>query len=375
MSKATTMKNSCLKHSLLVLFLFGLHPRLHAEGTDWQTVYEKASPSIPFINSSGGLCSGALVSEKLILTAKHCVENLRDVWVAWPEAPKKREKATILYLDANLDFALVELLTPADPKRIPLELSESLNIKEGSPAATIGHPTTGSLFGNPPFDLERTHLFSSGHISKFTGNEIIIDFSISPGNSGGPVLNKEGQVIGVVSRKLIQQFVGNIGYAVSHLPVRLALAALKIKGELPEPTLSDIPPQFSFGLLTAWDGFQTEIHSRKSSFRTSFQAELLMADRVSIFYSNNFGLNKIKFSSYGLGYKFHREFSNTVPYQISPFVEAMEYSPKELNGSPEYHSLGTGVIAGVSGMGMNIKLSRVFAYKKSYWAFALVFGN
>ena len=52
-----------------------------------------------------------------------------------------------------------------------------------------------------------------------------MDSSVSPGNSGGPLLNEKGEIIGIIQRKLIGNGVEGIGFAI---PTQKALESLRI---------------------------------------------------------------------------------------------------------------------------------------------------
>lgn len=61
--------------------------------------------------------------------------------------------------------------------------------------------------------MEESHQISSGIVSRVTESDLMTDASLTPGNSGGPVLNTKGEVVGVASRKRAGFAVGSIGYA------------------------------------------------------------------------------------------------------------------------------------------------------------------
>jgi hypothetical protein len=362
------------KARLLQLLVFCTPLFLQAQSLSWDAVYQKSKRSIPFIYSSGGLCAGALIQSGLILTAKHCVAKQRDIWISWIDNPRAWEKAQLLYMHPDLDFALLALeQTPLD--RESLRLRESGPLSEGSEAATIGHPTRGTLSSNPPFALDLTHVFSAGHISKFTGDELVVDLSISPGNSGGPVFDKDGRIIGVVSRKLIQQFVGHIGYAVSHEPVLKALDKLQ-NSQLQRPHWAEIPSNLAFQVLLNWDAYQKTLTGPATKYRTSFNFEWTFVDRVVLKYNNNFGLNKLAFESYGLGYKFQRDLNrNKVPVWITPSFEGMEYKPKNIPTTRTHYARSLLVDFGIQGLPLAFRVGRVSAQENSFWLFALKIGN
>jgi len=338
---------------------------------DWNEIYSQTRAAIPYIYSNGGLCSGALIRADLVLTAKHCVEDMRPVWVSWPDAPASWDEARVIHVADNLDFAILKLLKPQ--ARTPLVLRESGSVQVGENAATIGHPTSGRSNTSPPFDLERTHLFSGGHVSKFIGDELIVDFSLSPGNSGGPVLDAEGRVIGVISRKLIQQFVGDIGYAVSHEPVHRALARLDA-GQVSASSAWDAPHSFGLHLQLLWDGYQKTLPGTHSRYRTGFDFRYTLSDRLLFNYATSFGLNKMNFQSYGMGYRFYGEAENKVPATATVALEALEYKPRSV-GARRYFGHAYHLMLGSPVSPLSLRFSWIKAYGGSHFGFGVILGN
>ncbi len=355
---------------LLAFFTCLIPMTVFASTPAWDQIYKKLKPSIPYIYSNGGLCSGALIDHDLILTAKHCVETLRPIWISWPSAPGKWELAEVAYMHSTLDFALVKIEKRTEPSPIPMRKLEY--VREGEAAATIGHPTSGKTLNNPPFDLDLTHVFSSGTISKNTGTELVIDLSLSPGNSGGPLIDSNGEIIGVISRKLITQFVGNVGYAVSH-NAALAAYALYKQEKLSPPNFTNIPPGFSVAIIPTWDAFQNNLPGMNSTYRTVFTLEYTIVDRLLINYSNTLGLNGITLSSWGLGWNFQTDLPNKVPVFFKPQIETISYNPKA--APAKYHSVAYTAELGMGGLPLSFRLSLLRAYGDNSFMFGLRFGN
>lgn len=354
----------------LFTLLLGANIAQAKDSSDWTSVYKKIKPSIPYIFSNGGLCSGALVSKRLILTAKHCVESLRPTFVAWPKKSAQWEHVDIIFVSRDLDFALLEL--QADASQSPIEIRSGSSIEEGEAVATVGHPTSNTLFTNPPFSMELTHVFSAGYVSKNTGKELVSDLSISPGNSGGPLFDKNGEIVGVVSRKVITPFFGNVGYSVGHIPIEAALL-LEETGALPYPDLSYIPPDFSFGVQTTWDSFQNNVFGIGSTYRTDFAFEYTMADRLFINYTNTFGLHGRNTRAWGLGYKLHYLMGNAVPYVIKPQIRTIRYeSDNELY---KIYGVSYGAELGVVGLPMGFQFHYSRVQGTGQFVFAMRFAN
>ncbi|MEE4271835.1 MAG: trypsin-like peptidase domain-containing protein [Thermoanaerobaculales bacterium] len=145
---------------------------------------------------TGGLGSGFLISDEgVILTAAHVVHLAEDVAVRW--ANGEISPATIVSSSPSADLAMIRAETV--PSSVtPLVLADSDSVKVGEQVFIIGAP------------LGYAHTLTEGHVSArripedlFGGIEPVellqTDAAINEGNSGGPMFNMAGEVIGVVS--------------------------------------------------------------------------------------------------------------------------------------------------------------------------------
>lgn len=185
------------------------------DGFNTQEIFERDSPSVVTISSifgdigspgaSGGQGSGFVLSDDgEIVTNAHVVTDAEgagdsdvqpadEVYVNF--ADRNQVEAEIVGFDLNADIALLEV-DPKDLDLKPLKIADSTKVEVGSPVAAIGSP----------FGQERS--ISTGIVSatdrtiesltdfKIDGG-IQTDASINPGNSGGPLLDGNGDVIGV----------------------------------------------------------------------------------------------------------------------------------------------------------------------------------
>tara|TARA_R110002073_G_scaffold159477_5_gene314798 strand:- start:707 stop:1804 length:1098 start_codon:yes stop_codon:yes gene_type:complete len=165
------------------------------------------------VQQSGGLGSGILVSGDChILTAAHVVAGDSEIMVKTQDG--KMRKATVLFSEANADIALLKLVEP-DMTLEHAVLGDSDKMVVGQSVYAIGSP----------YGLENS--FSSGIISAFRGfNKIYdgtvkvefiqTDAAINSGNSGGPLFNSSGEVVGIASSILtVSGGFQGIGMAVS----------------------------------------------------------------------------------------------------------------------------------------------------------------
>ncbi|HMG67465.1 MAG TPA: trypsin-like peptidase domain-containing protein [Chitinophagaceae bacterium] len=180
---------------------------------DIQQVIESFQPAIIQIATQAGTGTGFYVKEfDLIVTNDHVAGANGEVTVAGKLFSKRLSR--VWYTDPKHDLAFLE--PPKDIIFPEVKLGNYNSMKDGDAVIAIGHP----------YGLNYTA--TQGVISKVDrirdGLKFIqIDAAINPGNSGGPLVNEEGEVIGVNS--FIIRGGDNLGFA---LPVQYLREALQL---------------------------------------------------------------------------------------------------------------------------------------------------
>ncbi|MBP6640593.1 MAG: trypsin-like peptidase domain-containing protein [Bacteroidia bacterium] len=167
------------------------------------------------ISTDAGHGSGALISEDgYVLTAAHVVDGVNRLAVIFSNGVELEAK--VVAIDNQYDIALLK--TPGS-KYKALPLGQGLTAGLGEEVITIGTPG----------DIELGQSISKGILSGKRKQDDIVylqtDVAVSPGNSGGPLMNSKGQIIGVIQRKLLGQGIEGVGFA---LPIETALKRLNI---------------------------------------------------------------------------------------------------------------------------------------------------
>jgi len=174
------------------------------------TIYERAAPGVVSILAStpstglfGGTQSdsgsGIIVSARgLILTNNHVVSGATRITVQFGGSGGPTRLARIVGVDASDDLALLSV-TRAGLTLSPLRFGSSAGVRVGDPAFAIGNPYTfdQTLTVGVISALNRTITSPDG--ASITG-VIQTDAALNPGNSGGPLLDSAGRVIGVNSQ-------------------------------------------------------------------------------------------------------------------------------------------------------------------------------
>ncbi|NEQ33800.1 MAG: trypsin-like serine protease [Leptolyngbya sp. SIO4C5] len=149
-------------------------------------VYRQASPAVVAIDAGEGSGSGSLISsDGLVLTNAHVVRDARTVTVRLEDG-RQFQGDVVGYGDRGLDVAAIQLRGNGTTfPSIPLAAANSVQV--GQRAFAIGNP----------FGLQGT--FTVGIVSRLDSERGLIqtDAAINPGNSGGPLLNSQGELIGV----------------------------------------------------------------------------------------------------------------------------------------------------------------------------------
>jgi S1-C subfamily serine protease len=156
------------------------------------------------ISSSG---SGFfLTSDGIIVTNAHVVDGAKDIEIIVPN--DKSYNGKVLLSDKNNDVALIKIDINLSE---PLPYSVETKAQNGEKIFTIGYPLQ-HLMGN-------NYKVTDGIISSNSGLLDDVRFyqitaPIQPGNSGGPLFNKDGNVIGITTSKLVKSDIDNVNYAI-----------------------------------------------------------------------------------------------------------------------------------------------------------------
>lgn len=136
--------------------------------------------------------SAFAISDNLLMTSNHIIENCSEVAV---RINNVLIDASVVYADSENDLAILRV-----QEQLPYHFEIANSYKKGDAIMAIGYPLSDEL-GN-----ERVK-FSDGIIASETGlsnNPFYLQITapIQPGNSGGPVVNNNFEVVGIVSSKL-----------------------------------------------------------------------------------------------------------------------------------------------------------------------------
>jgi S1-C subfamily serine protease len=211
-----------------------------AGGLSVREIYRRRAPGVVFVRAqtlrtgpspfdldtgprqSVSTGSGFVIDkEGLILTNAHVVEAATDIEVTFSD--DHTVGATAVGSDPDTDLALLRVQARGEDLH-PLELGDSSTVQVGDPTIAIGNPfgldrtlTTGVVSA-----LQRRLTAPSG----FTIEDVIqTDAALNPGNSGGPLLDAGGRVIGINSQIATGESGGNVGIGFA-VPVNTAKAVI-----------------------------------------------------------------------------------------------------------------------------------------------------
>jgi S1-C subfamily serine protease len=214
-------------------------------------LYEQASPGVVAIrvltDQGEGLGSGFVIdSAGHIVTNYHVVQGVTGLEVDFQSGYKVR--GSVVATDLDSDLAVIQVDVPAEQLH-PLAFGDSDQVKVGQTVIAIGNPfglngtMTVGIVSSKGRTLESMRPSSSG--SFFTAGGIIqTDAPINPGNSGGPLLNLQGEVVGVNRAIETTTFTtageptnSGIGFAISSNIVRRVVPHLIAEGKYDYPYL------------------------------------------------------------------------------------------------------------------------------------------
>jgi S1-C subfamily serine protease len=210
-------------------------------------VYKKALPSVVNILSTAvsfdffygpvpqqGQGSGFILDKQgHILTNNHVIDNAQKVEVTLSD--KHKYKATVVGVDKGHDLALLQINNAPDLQ--PATLSESTNLTVGQRVYAIGNPF--GLSGTMTRGIISAIRSLRGPSNSPIEDAIQTDAAVNPGNSGGPLLNSRGEVIGIttlIANNGADQSSG-IGFAIPINTAKAVIADFAKYGRIRRPSL------------------------------------------------------------------------------------------------------------------------------------------
>lgn len=157
-----------------------------------------------------------------ILTNNHVVEDASEVTVTLSNG--EEVQAEVLGTDSYMDIAVVRI--DEDQVLQVAEIGDSTEAKLGDTVFTVGTPVSTEYAGTVTKGIisgENREITITNNGTSYMMEAIQIDASINPGNSGGPLVNINGEVIGINSVKLVESSIEGMGFAI---PIEVAMSQI-----------------------------------------------------------------------------------------------------------------------------------------------------
>lgn len=182
--------------------------------------------------NGGGQGSGFLINSRILATNVHVLAGAETATVKFPDGLELTIEGT-LYVDPERDIAIAQLSESTGQPIPVLPLSTAMP-RKGQRVTALGSPlglsftaTSGVVSAIRPADEIARELNREG----LSGTWVQIDAALSPGNSGGPIINDAGEVVAMST--LASQAAQNLNFGISSNDIREALEASHGKQPVP----------------------------------------------------------------------------------------------------------------------------------------------
>ncbi|MCL4256834.1 MAG: trypsin-like peptidase domain-containing protein, partial [Anaerolineae bacterium] len=238
-------------------------------------IYDRTVPSVVNIEavnqqvgfSDTGRGSGFIYDRNgHIVTNAHVVNGANQIYITFNDGYVA--EAQLVAQDNYSDLAVLKVDTSVN-RLIPLELADSDAVRVGQRAIAIGNPwglqgsMTVGIVSAVGRQLDSAELIDASALPGFQNPRIIqIDATLSPGNSGGPLLNSNGQVIGV--NTAIRTTSGNfegVGFSVPSNTVARVIPELISKGRVDYSWLGISTIASDFGVAAFADALDLPVQA------------------------------------------------------------------------------------------------------------------
>jgi len=174
---------------------------------DVTSAVAEIEPAVLRIETNDGIGSGMVIDRSgYILTCNHVVEDVQSATVTFISG--EQYGGSVIGRDELRDLAILRI-TGSDVHVPIVTLGNSDKLEVGDDVIGMGYA----------LGFEGRPTVSKGIISAFRNDEgvdyIQTDAALNPGNSGGPLINLEGQVIGIVSAKVVHEAVEGMSFAIA----------------------------------------------------------------------------------------------------------------------------------------------------------------
>jgi S1-C subfamily serine protease len=209
-------------------------------------VYEKVSQAtVRISNGLGTVGSGFILdTEGHVVTAQHVIDGLSVIYVIMYDGTVS--KANVVGACEFSDVALLKLAKNPDIE--PPPLADSGQIRVGEPVVAIGNPLElhNTLTAGIISHLNRSAEIPYGTQNRWVTNLIQFDAAVNFGNSGCPLANADGEIIGIVVARIDPTDGDGIYYAVSSNKAKRVIAAIIDHGSFEYPwigvSIADLTP-------------------------------------------------------------------------------------------------------------------------------------
>ena len=160
-------------------------------------------------NGSGLIIDG----EGYVVTSYHVIEDANEISIQMPSNDAKDLKAKVVIKDKENDLAILKIVDSAYQPLESIKYSIATeNADVGTDVFTLGYPMALAKMGTEV-------KFTEGSISSKTGYEddvsnYQISVPVQPGNSGGPLFDYDGNLVGIINAKIVGAAVDNVSYAI-----------------------------------------------------------------------------------------------------------------------------------------------------------------
>jgi S1-C subfamily serine protease len=186
-------------------------PVFKTRGAKAVNIFSSLAPSVVLIITEDGIGSGSIINNKgQVLTNWHVIEGYDSVAIAFMPTSMSQELdetkitgADVIAIKKDKDLALLQITGSTADLPPAISLGEIEDIEIGADTHAIGHPTGQFWTYTRGYisQIRPNYEWSYDDGYQMTAAVIQTQTPISPGNSGGPLINENGQLIGVNSFK------------------------------------------------------------------------------------------------------------------------------------------------------------------------------